>query len=197
MNTTLERTQAKNNFNHAALVSAAQHRPSGFHASDLGAGCIGFPSNPTKPNQTVRGRNREVSRRRKIIAKFDELLSQGLTGSQAAARLRVSFTSIWRWKNVGLVPLTDRCGRKSEFSRFRISAELISSAQRFRAGGLSVVSAWQAVAKLPACPPDLSAWLLSRKSFPPSFYKACEIFKREAVVLSGDGFETVVLGKRL
>lgn len=193
----LESAQGEYNFNHAELASPAQRRPSGFHASGLGVGCIGFPSHYDRTKQNRTDRSREVARRRKIVARYNDLIGQGLTGSQAAARLRVGFTTLWRWRNKGLVPLTDRCGRKSEFSRFQISPELIGSAQRLRAGGLSVKDAWKAVAKTPACPPDLSRWLLSRNSFPPSFYKACEISKREAVVLSGAGFETVVLGKQL
>src|SRR5579884_1115411 len=74
-------------------------------------------------SRSQRYRLEEANRRVHVLRFYGKLLAEGLSGVQAARELGMARTTLWRYLSrsrhgyTGLLPRTDRCGRKPMFPR--------------------------------------------------------------------------------
>jgi hypothetical protein len=130
---------------------------------------------------------KETAKRKRILEEFGDLLSAGLTRGDAARKLRVSLTSLWRWQQ-RIMPGTDRCGRKSDYTKLFVPPGIVAAVQKLRAAGMGSDAAWRAVAKSAVCPRPLAIFIKSKRSLPPSFGKAGRVTVRNYQTIEGIGF---------
>lgn len=138
-----------------------------------------------QPPLTLRGEG-EVKRRQRILARFAELTTAGMSGSKAAKRLGVSPQSIWRWKR-GIFPLTAACGRKAKFQPCALPPELLKKVRALRLAGLGAVRAWRLAVADPDCPAELREFVQQAKHLPPSLLNAVVVTKKAVTLLAADG----------
>jgi len=135
----------------------------------------------------------EANRRLQIIQTFDELLLQGKTKAEAAIVIGESYTSCWRYRTAfqkdgynGLLPSTDKCGRKSWLEKLGLTAEELKAAmeavQGINLDTNSITGSLRAYASSPECPEALSRVILdpnrcSKHAIPPSIRDAARITK--------------------
>jgi len=134
----------------------------------------------------------EANRRRELVLTYRALLGQGHSGKTAAKLMGENHVNLWRYNKAfeadgfnGLIPHTDRCGRKSEIAKLR---ELLGSAEvdvilkKIRAINLDVESTTAALrryAHMNDCPAPLASLILdpnrcSKHALPPSLRLAAQ-----------------------
>jgi len=133
----------------------------------------------------------EANRRLQIIQTFDELLLQGKTKAEAAGIIGESYTSIWRYRTAfekagynGLLPSTDKCGRKSWLEKLGMTpAELellLGQTQGLNLDTEGVTSALRIFANSDQCPERLARIILdpnrcSKHAIPPSIRNVAKV----------------------
>lgn len=151
-----------------------------------GAGSSQLPAFTPK---LTRWQIRETRRRRKILAEFDLLITQGNKKHRAAAQLQQPYTTLWRWRNQ-VVPLVSP-GRKSSFEKIEVPPAVVNRVQRLQLSGLGNDTAWRRVATDRITPPALRDFLLSAKTIPLSFLKASRLTVSTVKVVSGANFSFI------
>lgn len=150
----------------------------------------------------------EANRRHEILQAFDALLARGLSKAKAVKQLGESYVSIWRWKKRfeargynGLIPDTDRCGRKTVFEKLGITQEqiqqIINEVQGINLDVKSVTGALRLFANSDRCPADLAKIILdpnrcSKHAIPPSLRSAAKL--PESTRLAHEGPRALSLG---
>jgi hypothetical protein len=143
----------------------------------------------------------EANRRLKIIQTFDELISQGKTQTEAVKLIGESQTSIWRYQKyyklagyAGLLPKTQKCGRKSWLEKLGLTVEELQTAldavQGVNLDVNSVTGALRTFASTDACPPRLADVILdpnrcSKHAIPRSIRDAAKINKNQKLAHRG------------
>jgi hypothetical protein len=143
------------------------------------------------PSFLTKAAKREFERRRELVVAAEILQADyGISFAQTARAFGVSFTSLWRYRKNGCVPLTFKCGRKSLLEKLKIDSRLICRVQRLQAfGGLSNASSWFSLRGSDSISPDLREYLARTKSIAPSLLMATKLQKKTA--LCGEGFFVV------
>jgi len=142
------------------------------------------------PAVLTRGQRREIRRRQRILNRVATLKASGLSEVKAAREARVSIASLWRYRR-NLIPGTDRCGRHSVLSAFKISDALLARVQKLNVAGCSREKAWRALADDPICPPALAEFLRRTPTIPGSFFAASKLKRVRTTVLIGKGFSQI------
>ncbi|MGA9452606.1 MAG: hypothetical protein WBW41_14820 [Verrucomicrobiia bacterium] len=142
------------------------------------------------PATLTRSQRREILRRQTALNRVAELKASGLSEVKAAKALRLSPVSLWRWRH-NLIPATDRCGRHSVLSTFKINDALIARVQKFQVAGCSRDKAWRALASDAACPPALAEFLRQSPKLPASFFEAARLKRVRTTVLIGKNFSHI------
>lgn len=133
----------------------------------------------------------EANRRQQILQAFAELLARGLSRTAAVKELGESYTSVWRWEKRfkaegfnGLIPDTDKCGRKSVFEKLGMTqeqiAQTIADLQGLNLDLNSGTSSLRVYAQSDRCPPALAEVILnpnrsSKHALPPSLREAAKV----------------------
>ena len=133
---------------------------------------------------------REAARRRRTLAKFNELVQAGCSRRAAARQLRVNYTNIWRWQR-RIIPNTGNTGTKPAYSRFKISSAVLDQVERLQLNGRGNAAAWRAVASYCYCPPALAEVLRSTRNIPASFLSATRLKRETATVIRGRNFSVI------
>jgi hypothetical protein len=115
------------------LTSSRTQKPNPFTQADLSLRSIStsrllkiipaivaiLTSLADEENQSDSYRLKEANRRLVLLGSFTALLEKGTTKTEAARLLGVSTPTMWRWSVafekrgfLGLLPHTDKCGRK-------------------------------------------------------------------------------------
>ena len=79
----------------------------------------------------------EANRRLEILQTFAALIADGVAKSVAAKQIGQGYATLWRWQKRfhqsgfnGLLPDTDKCGRKSTFARLGLTQEQVEAGLR-------------------------------------------------------------------
>jgi hypothetical protein len=158
-------------------------------------GCFALPSEGPRGAGTgdnVRRRLQKIiARREASLVAFDRLRGGGLTAAQAAKAVRVSEPTLWRWRKC-LDPQTHKCGRHSLLQKLCVPDFILRKIQRLQLAGFGNASAWLAIRKDPACPPDLKRYLRQvRTSVAPSLLSLTRLERRRIEVVGGAKFTAV------
>ncbi len=116
-------------------------------------------------------RIQEANRRQQILQTFAELIAQGIPRNEAAKQIGVPYTTIWRYEKAfaargynGLLPGTDKCGRKSWLEKLGLSAEdvqlIMGEIQGLNLDVESTTSALRIFASSDRCPAALAQVIL-------------------------------------
>jgi hypothetical protein len=143
--------------------------------------------NRSSPTRKFR---REVNRRVRLMESFQELTRRGLTKEQAARKLRIGETTLWRYRK-RIEPLTVNCGRKSIVEKLNPPAAILRAVRRLQVAGLSNADAWRAVAEDPRCPTELAKYLRSTGNISRSLLAATRLTRRKATVIEGPEFTVI------
>jgi hypothetical protein len=135
----------------------------------------------------------EANRRQQILETYDQLLAQGKTKAAAVKQIGVGYATVWRWKKRfdksgynGLLPETEKCGRKTVLEKLGMTEEQIATAiNEVRGANLdinSVTRSLRVYAGSDQCPPALAQIILdpnrcSKHALPPSLRAAAKISK--------------------
>lgn len=153
-----------------------------------------FEDAPLPPDEW---RITEANRRLQILQTFEALLASGLSKAKAAAQIGQPYVTLWRWQKRhaehgfnGLLPETDKCGRKSTFDKLGLSAEqvqdIINQVKAINLDTNSITASLRLFAQDDKfqCPPALADVILnpnrcSKHALPPSIRDAVAVTKNE------------------
>ena len=142
---------------------------------------------------------REQARRAWLLQRFERLLASGKSQTDTAKALRVSPTTLWRWKRRlaeggrdALAPQTHNCGRNSAAELLPITPQIIDTIQRLAFVHKSTDAAWREYAKRPDCPGEIADFIRSAKTLPPSLRDLARLQKTVMVKYEGQGFTALV-----
>lgn len=130
----------------------------------------------------------EANRRQEILRTYAELLAQGKTKADAVKQIGIGYATIWRWQKRfdqigynGLLPETDKCGRKNTFEKLGFTPEqvqqIIAGVKGINLDTESVTGALRLYANSDQCPENLARVILdptrcSKHALPPSLRDA-------------------------
>jgi len=134
--------------------------------------------------------DKEIERRRQILALVDQLTSNGHSTENAAKLAKVSSTTLWRWQK--RIEPRFASGRSAVIDSFQVSESLIGKVQRLQLTGISNDRAWRSIAEDPTCPADLAAFIRATVNLPPSFLNATRLVRTTAKIISGKNFSHIV-----
>ena len=142
---------------------------------------------------------REQARRVWLLQRFERLTASGKSQTDALKALRVSLTTLWRWKRrlakggrAALAPQTHKCGRNSAAKLLPITPQIIDTIQRLAFVHKSTDAAWREYAKRPDCPGEIADFIRSVKTLPPSLRDLARLQKTVMVKYEGKGFTALV-----
>lgn len=157
--------------------------------STLLALCEGAPCPPDE------WRIEEANRRLQILQTFESLVSDGTSKAKAAAQIGQPYVTLWRWQKKhaaegfnGLLPDTDKCGRKSTFEKLGLTPEQVAQirteVQAINLDTNSVTASLRLYANSDRCPAALAEVILnpnrcSKHAIPPSLRAAATVTKNE------------------
>lgn len=169
-----------------AADATTDSQPSSLASSDLdAAGASAEFATADGPN-TDEWRITEANRRLELVQTYRALIEQGHSGKGAAELMRADHVSLWRYNKAfekngynGLIPATDKCGRKSTIDKLRelLGAEeveqLLLKIKGINADTESTTSALRIFAHSEECPEELARIILdpnrcSKHALPPS-----------------------------
>ncbi len=133
----------------------------------------------------------EANRRQQILESFSALVAAGHSRAEAAKQTGQGYATIWRWEKAfkaegfnGLIPATDKCGRKSTFEKLGFTPEQVELIRK-EIQGLnldldSVTASLRLFANSDRCPPALADVILnpnrcSKHALPPSLRAAAQV----------------------
>jgi hypothetical protein len=132
----------------------------------------------------------QANRRLELVQTYRALLEQGHSGVSAAKAMGEDHVSLWRYNKAfekagynGLVPATDKCGRKSEIQKLRellgpeLLDKILAEIQGLNLDTESTTAALRSYASSDRCPAELADLILdpsrcSKHALPPSLRKA-------------------------
>lgn len=135
----------------------------------------------------------EANRRLEILQTYQALVAEGLPKSQAARQTGQGYVTLWRWEKRhqqsgfnGLLPDTDKCGRKSTFQKLGLTQEAVETIRQTVQGINLDTNSITAALRLFAqddqydCPPELANVILnpnksSKHAMPPSLRAAAQV----------------------
>jgi hypothetical protein len=129
----------------------------------------------------------EANRRLAALQSFNALLQEGCTLEIALRRVGESRTTLWRWQTrfeaegfPGLLPRTDKCGRKSTLENLAVPQEVLDQVKGIKLDTGSNTAAWRLFANSDRCPEALARVVLdpnksSKHSLPPSLRAATKM----------------------
>jgi hypothetical protein len=129
----------------------------------------------------------EANRRLRILQTYDALLAQGRSKASAAKVVETAYVTVWRWRRAfkkkgynGLLPDTDKCGRKSAVTKLGLTQDVIDQIRGLNLDIASTTGALRAFAQSDNCPEDLAALILdpnrrSKHSLPPSLRQLVKV----------------------
>lgn len=154
----------------------------------------GNGGNGAAPNQrTMAARRREeerlkeAHRRKEVLDAFNGLFASGVPARRAAKLVKQGLTTLERWQKAfdakgfnGLIPRTDKCGRKSTLEKLGLSEHELEALLRGLNLDLdSTTATLRAFAQSDRCPEELAAVILQKRSskhaLPPSLRRAAKI----------------------
>lgn len=135
----------------------------------------------------------EANRRQQILETYHSLVASGHSKASAAKHTGQGYATLWRWEKAfkaegfnGLIPDTDKCGRKSTFAKLGFTPEQVEQI-RNEIQGLnldldSVTASLRLYANSDRCPAELAAVILnpnrcSKHALPPSLRAAAKVNK--------------------
>ncbi len=143
----------------------------------------------------------EGLRREQLLSRYREMCQSGLTGVEAAAKVGLSVTTIWRWQkaldhggSAELVPKTGTCGSKPLLKTLNVTPGIINEVRRLNFELKSNSRAWRTFARSEKCPKALADVILnqsSRFSIPPSLAAATRLNKARLTAYFRDDFFAV------
>jgi hypothetical protein len=135
----------------------------------------------------------------RILERFTDCIAWGMSKAEAAQRLGVAYTSLWRRERAykqfgfeGLIPATSKCGRKPAVSSLTIPSWIISAIQRLQGSGVGNERAWRILALDPRCPVELKKFIAARRTLPPSLLKLSRVQRRRVTEIKGNNFTMTV-----
>jgi transposase len=172
----------------SAFVGSAQQQVA--HGTN-GAGAEGGLEDGGVGEPSDEWRITEANRRRDILETFASLLRDGRSRSSAAKEVGVPYVTLWRWDKAygkkgydGLIPDTQKCGRKTIWEKLLISEEekqqILAEMRGMNLDTDSVTTSLRVFAHSDKCRPDLAEFILnpnrsSKHKLPPSMRKAVEL----------------------
>ena len=113
-------------------------------------------------------RYKEANRRLDLVTTYKSLLSQGFSKKEASKKTGESITSLWRYLKAfdtkgfdGLLPKTDKCGRKTKAELLGLTQEIIDQVSGLNLDTKSTTAAWRLFAQSDQCPEHLAREILN------------------------------------
>ncbi|MGA2028547.1 MAG: helix-turn-helix domain-containing protein [Verrucomicrobiota bacterium] len=116
-------------------------------------------------NNSPKNRAQTVAQRRHETLRRFERLKRNRSAAKAAALVGLSVPTLWRWRKKfnarglsALEPRTFKCGRRSPFTKIRLSTKAVRALELLLVEKNSPRAAWVQFANFdPGCPPLLAA----------------------------------------
>ena len=140
---------------------------------------------------------REANRRLEIITTFKALLLQGTTKAMASRQVATGYATLWRWLREfdkhgynGLLPDTDKCGRKSILEKLGVTQQTIDQMRGIGLDTESATASARLFAQSDRCPEELARVILdpnksSKHALPPSLRRAITVSGPEKLAHRG------------
>jgi hypothetical protein len=116
------------------------------------------------------------------LARFQALVSSGLSQAKSAKQCGFGRTSAWRWAKrfeagglAALAPQHDRCGRRGIAAHAGLTPALVKLLQAIILGVGSVTRGFRLFAETSVCPPRLAQSIRKAKTIPPSLRRLVAI----------------------
>lgn len=152
---------------------------------------------PAQPAVRDEWRIAEANRRLAILTTHRALLASGSTAPEAARKVGESIATLWRWNKrfraegyEGLIPSTDKCGRKSMLAKLGLTQDEIDRVRGINLDTQSNTTAWRLYAQSDECREDVARVILdptksSKHSLPPSLRRATKVNRNHQLAHRG------------